>query len=442
MTSDDDTIYALASAHGAAGVAVHRVSGPRAREVFARLCRREVPPPRQAVRIVLHDPASGEALDDGLALWFPAPASFTGEDVAELHLHGGRAGVAAALDALSRLEGFRLAEPGEFSKRAFIAGKLDLTAAEGLADLVAAETEAQRRQARRQAQGELGLLYENWRARLLGLLAYQEAAIDFVDEELPPDMLSDAAAKIGELIVEIDAHLADNRRGERLRDGMSVVILGAPNAGKSSLLNALVRREAAIVSSQAGTTRDVIEAHLDLGGWPVVLADTAGLRDSADEIEGEGIRRAQARAAEADIKLALFDTTAQPDQYTIDQIDENTIVILSKTDIGTVPNRFKDADTVKISAKTGAGLPELLKRLESAVADRMELSATPVLTRQRHRNALISCVSHMKSARGATAPELLAEELRLAAQALGEITGKIGVEDLLDKIFRDFCIGK
>jgi tRNA modification GTPase len=440
--SGDETIYALASAAGAAGVAVHRVSGARAGEVFARLCRRGLPAPRQAVRVTLHDPATDEALDDGLALWFPAPHSFTGEDVVELHLHGGRASIAVALDALGRLDGFRLAEPGEFTKRAFTAGKLDLTAAEGLADLVAAETEAQRRQARRQSAGELGALYEGWRARLLSLLAYQEAAIDFVDEDLPPDMLADAAEQIAALIADIDAHLADNRRGERLRGGLSVVILGAPNAGKSSLLNALAQRDAAIVSSRAGTTRDVIDVHLDLGGWPVILTDTAGLRDTADDIEGEGVRRARLRADEADVKLVLFDGTAIPDRHTIDIIDENSVVILSKTDLHTGSREVAGHAALPISAKTSAGMTELLARLQSEVARRMDLSGSPALTRQRHRKSLENCREALQTAMSATAPELMAEELRQAAQALGRITGKVGVEDLLDKIFRDFCIGK
>jgi tRNA modification GTPase len=440
--SEDDTIYALASAAGAAGVAVHRVSGPRAREVFGRLCRRDIPPPRQAVRVTLHDPASGEALDDGLALWFPAPHSFTGEDVVELQLHGGRASIAAALGALGRLEGTRLAEPGEFTKRAFIAGKLDLTAAEGLADLVAAETEAQRRQARRQLAGELGALYEGWRARLLSLLAYQEAAIDFVDEDLPPDMLADATGQIATLMADIDAHLADRRRGERLRDGISVVILGAPNAGKSSLLNALVQRDAAIVSPRAGTTRDVIDVHLDLGGWPVILTDTAGLRDAEDEIEGEGVRRARERAVDADVKLILFDGTAITDSHTIDLIDENSIVLLSKTDLHTASGGVAGHPALAISAKTGFGMTELLARLQSEVARRMDLSGSPALTRQRHRKSLDNCRNYLEVALRATAPELMVEELRQAAQALGQITGRVGVEDLLDKIFRDFCIGK
>lgn len=438
----DDTIYALASAAGAAGVAVHRVSGPRAGEVFARLCRRGLPSARQAARVTLHDPATGEALDDGLALWFPAPHSFTGEDVVELQLHGGRASIAVALAALGRMDGYRLAEPGEFTKRAFVAGKLDLTAAEGLADLVAAETEAQRRQARRQSAGELGALYEGWRARLLSLLAYQEAAIDFVDEDLPPDLLADAAGQIAALIADIDAHLADKRRGERLRGGMSVVILGAPNAGKSSLLNALAQRDVAIVSSRAGTTRDLIDVHLDLGGWPVILTDTAGLRETADDIEGEGMRRARDRAAEADVKLVLFDGTAIPDSHTTDIIDENSIVILSKTDLQSPSREVAGHTALPISAKTGAGMPELLARLESEVARRMDLSGSPALTRQRHRKSLENCREALRAAMSATAPELMAEELRQAAQALGQITGKVGVEDLLDKIFRDFCIGK
>ena len=325
MTASD-TIYALATAPGRGGVAVIRVSGPQAAAALLALARREtLPPPRKAVRSWLTHPLTGAPLDDGLALWFPAPASFTGEDVVELHLHGGRAVVRGVAEALSALASLRPAEPGEFTRRAFLNGKLDLTAAEGLADLIDADTEAQRVQALRQLGGALASLYDGWRAELVNILAYQEATIDFPDEEIPSDLDEAARGRIAGLAKALRAHLADDRRGERLRDGVHIAIVGPPNAGKSSLLNVLAKREAAIVSEQAGTTRDVIEVHLDLGGYPVVVADTAGLRESGDLIESEGIRRARERAEAADLRIALFDGSAWP------EIDMPTALLIDAT---------------------------------------------------------------------------------------------------------------
>jgi tRNA modification GTPase len=437
-----DTIFALASAPGRAGIAVFRISGPRAGDVFAMLCHCAPPPPRQATRVRLHDPQNGAVMEDGLALWFPAPRSFTGEDVVELSLHGGRASVAATLELLAALPDSRLAEPGEFTKRAFQHGKLDLTAAEGLADLVDAETQAQLRQARRQFAGELGRLYEDWRGRLLRSLAHIEAEIDFVEEDLPDDATAGLRDNISIIINEIEDHLADGHRGERLREGVSIAIIGAPNVGKSSLLNALSKRDVAIVAARAGTTRDVIEVHLDLGGYPVILADTAGLRDSNDEIEAEGVRRARARAAEADLKLILLDgSSSEPESQTIALIDENTIIVSSKADLPKAQG-FAHMATIAVSAKTGAGLQELLARLESEVIRRFDTTAAPAITRMRHRTALAECRDSLKRALAATEPELVAEDLRLAARALGRITGRVGVEDILDVIFKDFCIGK
>ncbi len=442
VDSTPHTIFALASAPGRAGVAVFRVSGPQARDVFSLLCRSAVPQPRYAARVQIHNPDTGAVIDDGIALWFAAPRSFTGEDVVELQLHGGRASVAATLELLAPLPHSLLAEPGESTKRAFEHGKLDLTAAEGLADLVDAETEAQRRQARRQLQGELGRLYEDWRARLLRNLAHLEAEIDFVDEDLPDDATAGLRAEIANLIKEIDAHLADRHRGERLRDGVSIAIVGAPNVGKSSLLNVLARREAAIVAARAGTTRDVIEVHLDLGGYPVVLADTAGLRDSDDEIEAEGIRRARARAADADLKLVVFDTSQSDiDRQSLEIIDQDTIVVASKADLGATPV-LSGIQPLPVSAKTGEGLTALMARLETEVARRFDTLEVPVITRSRHRTALVECRDALTRALAASEAELLAEDLRLAARALGRITGRVGVEDLLDIVFRDFCIGK
>ncbi len=336
-----DTIFAPATAAGRAGVAVIRISGPDAGATLRAVTGRPLPAPRHATRARMTDPDTGVTLDEGLVLWFPAPHSFTGEDVAELHVHGSRAVLAALTAALAARPGLRLAEPGEFTRRAFHEGKLDLAEVEGLADLIAAETEAQRRQALRQLEGELGRLTERWRARLLRALAHAEAEIDFPDEDLPGGLIAALGPDLTALADEIDATLADQRRGERLRAGLSLAIIGPPNAGKSSLLNWLARREAAIVSATAGTTRDVIELQLDLGGYPVVVADTAGLRDlsaaAGDDphaaIEREGIARARARAAAADLKLLVLDASAVPDPAVLALIDRDTVVVLNKSDL-------------------------------------------------------------------------------------------------------------
>lgn len=439
-----ETIFALASAPGPAGVAVVRVSGPAAGTALRRLAGDRLPPPRRAVLRRLRDADS--ALDQALVLWFPAPASFTGEDVAELHLHGGRAVGAAVLAALRVCPGLRPAAPGEFTRRAFENGKLDLTAAEGVADLVYAQTEAQRRQALRQLDGELGRLYDGWRDRLVGALARLEAAIDFPEEDLPDGLLAEVNHQIMLLLPELTQHLDDDRRGECLREGVSVALIGPPNAGKSSLLNRLARREAAIVAATAGTTRDVIEVQLDLGGYPVVLADTAGLQTARDEVEAEGVRRALARAAQADLKIVLFDACDWPevDARTVGLIDADSIVVLNKSDLEIIPEpvRISGRPARLVSVRTGSGMNELLSDLTDAVAERIGRSEAPALTRGRHREAVEDCRAALDRARSAGLPELVAEDLRLAVRALGRITGRIDVEDILDVVFREFCIGK
>jgi tRNA modification GTPase len=441
------TIVALATAAGRAGIAVVRLSGPAAGAALAA-CAGALPPPRLARRARFRDPASGEAIDEGLALFFPAPRSFTGEDVAELHVHGSRAVVAALIEALTRLPGLRLAEPGEFTRRAFENGKLDLTAVEGLADLVAAETTAQRRQALRQLGGELGRLYETWRERLLRALAHVEAEIDFPEEGLPGDIWEHVRAEATALQGEIVAHLADGRRGERLRDGVSVAIIGPPNAGKSSLMNALAGRDVAITAASAGTTRDVIEVALDLGGYPIVLADTAGLRGSPDAVEAEGVRRARARAAGADLKVVVVDATRPTEAAAVaGLIDAAALVIANKIDLrpsdeGAWADTLGGGTALRLSVATGEGMDELLWRLEAAVAERFAPSAAPLITRARHRAALEECLTALDAFAAAFLPELAAEDLRQATQALGRITGRVGIEDMLDIIFREFCIGK
>ena len=436
--SGGDTIYALSTAPGRAGVAVLRLSGGQAAAALAALAG-IVPPPREARLVRFRDPA-GETIDRGLALYFPAPRSVTGEDVAELHVHGGRAIIAALFAALRHL-GLRLAEPGEFTRRAFLNGKLDLAAAEGLADLVAAETAAQRRQALRQLGGELGRLTEGWRARLTDAQARLEAAIDFPEDDLPPGLWEAARAEARALAHEIAACLADEHRGERLRDGLAVAILGPPNAGKSSLMNALARREVAITAASAGTTRDVIEVALDLAGYPVLLADTAGLRASGDAVEEEGVRRARARAASADLKLILVDATVPGEAAALaDLIDGDLILIANKIDL--LPPGAAPPLGLGLSVKTGAGMEALLERLGAEVAARLAVGAAPLVTRARHREALEACGSALERFAGAILPELAAEDLREAARALGRITGRVDVEDMLDRLFAEFCIGK
>ena len=440
-----DTIYALSSGAGPAGVAVIRVSGTAAGKALRAITRRDPPAPRHAARTKLFRPRNDDWLDDGMVLWFPAPHSYTGEDVAELQIHGGPAVIAAMLGALGEQPGLRLAEPGEFTRRAFLNGRLDLTEAEGVADLVAAETEAQRRQALRQAEGELGRLYDGWRERLVPALAHLEAAIDFPDEDLPTDVRERLEHEILALVDAIFQHLDDSGRGERVRQGLDIAIIGLPNAGKSSLLNLLARRDAAIVSATAGTTRDVIEVQMDLGGYPVMLADTAGLREVSGEVEQEGVRRARRRAETADLKIAVFDANDAPGMAKAAEIvDQSTIAVLNKIDLGQ-PARTVDLPALQIhsiSVITGEGVEGFLDGLQTAVEGRVGLTAQPALTRARHREALTDCLEALKRAGDVRMPELAAEDLRLAVRALGRITGRVDVEDLLDVIFRDFCIGK
>ena len=433
-----DTIYALSTAPGRAGIAVVRVSGPAAGAALRALAG-SVPPPRRARLVRVRDRA-GETIDEGLVLYFPAPKSVTGEDVAEFHLHGSRAVLNELFEALSGL-GLRPAEPGEFTRRAFLNGKLDLAAAEGLADLVNAETAAQRRQALRQLSGELGRTTEAWREQLLQMQAKLDAAIDFPDEDLPPGLWDDARAKAALLARDIAAFLADGRRGEIVREGVSVAILGPPNAGKSSLMNALARREVAITAATAGTTRDVIEVALDLAGFPVLLADTAGLRESADAVEEEGVRRARARASRADLKVIVIDATRPEEKSALrDLIDADAILVANKVDL--LPPDAPASEGVALSVKTGAGMDRLLAALGAAVAARFQPAGAAVVTRARHRAALEDCRAALVRFGAAALPELAAEDLRAAAGALGRITGRVDVEDMLDILFREFCIGK
>lgn len=438
--SATDTIFALASGAGRGAIAVLRISGAGSGPLVARLAG-GLPKPRKASLRRLRDPEDGAVLDEALVLWFPGPGSYTGEDGAEFHLHGGPAVIAAVGGALARL-GARPAEPGEFTRRAFLNGRMDLTAAEGIADLIDAETEAQRRQALRQADGALAHLYGGWAERLTRLLAHQEAAIEFAEDNLPTGLGDRAREGASALRAEIATHLADGGRGERLREGLLVAILGAPNVGKSSLLNALAGRDAAIVSARAGTTRDIVEVRLALAGVPVTLADTAGLRDATDEIEQEGIRRAHRRAGEADLVLAVFAADETPDAETLGWVKPGTLVLANKADLAPAPARIGGMTPLPISARTGEGLDRLRTCLTDAAARLAGTGEAALLTRPRHRAALSEAVAWLAEAESAVLPELVSEALRAALRSLGRLTGRIGVEDILDVVFRDFCIGK
>lgn len=445
--SERATIFALSSAAGRAGVAVIRVSGPHAGMVLNVMAGKRSKPREAAGRRIVH-PTTGELIDRGVVIWFPAPRSFTGEDVAELHLHGSVAVVRAVLGALAQLPDCRLAEPGEFARRAFDNGKIDLTQAEGLADLIDAETEGQRRQALRQAQGALSSLYESWRQSLIEAAGLVEASIDFTDEA---DVASDAFAQ-GRAIVDdlergIRRHLEDRHRGEILRSGFQVVLAGPPNVGKSSLLNALARRDAAIVSEEAGTTRDVIEVRLDLAGLPVVVSDTAGIRETEGSVEREGIRRSVARASEADLLIWLTDIHSPEPVLPLElrTLADRTLLVVNKTDLelgGGQP--VLPDDMIAISVKTGAGLDVLTERLAAIAVERISPGDAPALTQDRHRRLLEQAVQDLQVflAGDPNQTELRAEDLRRAAVAIGRISGRIDVEDVLDQVFSRFCIGK
>ncbi len=430
-SADQDTIFAVASGAGRAAIAVMRLSGPASARLLSGLCGR-LPAPRRAVLRRLHA-ADGALLDQAMVLWMPGPASYTGEDSVELFLHGGRAVIAGVADALTAL-GARPAEPGEFTRRAFLNGRMDLLEAEAVGDLIEAETEAQRKQALRQLEGALGAVYADWAGRLRWLLAQQEALIDFPDEDLPPEVEDRVLADIAALRGEIRAHLNDGRRGEKLREGLVFAVTGPPNVGKSSLVNLLSGRDVAIVAPSPGTTRDALEVRVVLAGVPVTLVDTAGLRDTADEIEAEGVRRARARAEAADHVLVIGDVRTGVDG----EPGEQTLRICNKTDLdGPVPE-----GTLGVSARTGAGIDTLRTRLADIARRLTESAGPPPLTRMRHRAALMTASERLDAAAVAELPELRAEDLRLALNAIGRITGTVGVEDLLGDIFGQFCIGK
>ncbi|KAF7722632.1 tRNA modification GTPase gtpbp3, mitochondrial [Apophysomyces ossiformis] len=459
------TIYALSTSPGKAGVAVIRISGDHAQEVVRRMTGLRTAEARKAYFRRIKHPITGEVLDRGLLLWFPGPHSFTGEHTVELHIHGGNAVVKSVLDALKCIDNFRMAEQGEFARRAFYNDKLDLTELEGLADLLNAETEVQRRLALRQAEGGLRVPYEKWREQIISCMAHTEAVIDFgEDEQIEDGVLEQVAKGILELRDSIRHHLDDSHVGEIIRSGIQVAIVGPPNAGKSTLLNRLAKREAAIVSDIPGTTRDVVEVTLNLGGYPIVVSDTAGLRESEDVIEMEGVKRAKSRLQTSDIKICLLSLGQlhfEPDGVRIgkivrDVIDEDTFVILNKQDmiegvdtselVNTIQRLTSARKVWSMSCKTGQGVDSFLQEMVGILKARFDASiASPVLiTQARHRQHLEDCVASLDAYLEMPMEDVVlsAEELRQAANALGRITGRVDVEDVLDVLFGQFCIGK
>ena len=445
MHPRDQTIFALSSGRPPSAIAVVRVSGPAAGTALAALAG-QLPAPRVATRSLLRD-LQRQLIDDALVLWFPGPASATGEDIAEFHVHGGRAVLAALFAALSGLEHMRPAEPGEFSRRAFENGKLDLTAAEGLDDLIHADTDRQRRQALRQVKGVLGDKARDWRAEIIEASALIEAGIDFSDEgDVPTELVAPALVKIKALLADVEKVLAAQGRSERLRDGLVVAIAGPPNVGKSTLINQLARRDVAIVSPHAGTTRDVIEVQLDLDGYPVTVIDTAGIRETDDPVEREGVRRAQARAGEADLVLWLTDSQEASVQHggSVPIWLVHNKIDLESGHARSVIGRDRSMAEFRISASRGDGLPELIASLVAFARDYFGAGEGGLLARERQRNLVQVVADSLRRSISVIGEgeELAAEELRTAAHALGRLLGRVDVEDILDVIFREFCVGK
>jgi len=442
------TIYALSTGPGISGIAVIRVSGKNTAEVVKKITGDELPNPREATRRKFNYINTNELIDEGVLLWFPGPNSYTGEDLAEFHVHGSRAVINALHSTISKIENCRLAEPGEFTKRAFQNGKINLIEAESIADLISSETEIQRKQALKIMSGKSSDQFNSWREKLLKILSHIEAKIDFPDEDLPKDILTNIQKTSDQVSSEIQRTLNDQKVGERIREGFKIAIIGPSNAGKSSLLNYLSKRDAAIVSEIAGTTRDVIETHLNFDGYPVVVSDTAGIRDSKDEIEKKGIKIALNRAEDADLKLVIV--SAKNVDFTKvlkDLLAKNAILVVNKSDLikGKLNSKFKKYKHVLISIKKDLNLNKLISKIKSKLKNKFISSENILITRERHRQNLKNCVYHLQKfdeRRTTREVDKAAEDLRLATRHLGMIVGKVDVEELLGSIFNDFCIGK
>jgi len=442
------TIYALSSGPGISGIAVVRVSGKDTSEVIKQITRENLPSPRVATLKKFNKVDTNELIDEGVIIWFPGPNSYTGEDLAEFHVHGSRAVISALHSSISKIKNCRLAEPGEFTKIAFQNGKINLLKAESIADLVSSETEIQRKQAIKIMSGKSSDQFNSWREKLLKILSHIEAKIDFPDEDLPKDILSEIQKTSDQVSSEIKKILDDQKVGERIREGFKIAIVGPINAGKSSLLNYLSKRDVAIVSEIAGTTRDVIETHLNLDGYPVVVSDTAGIRDSKNEIEKKGIKLALNRAEDADLKLVIID--AKNVDFTgvlKDLVDENAILVVNKSDLlnGKLNEKLKKHDHILISIKNNSNLDKLILKIKSKLENKFLSHGDILITRERHRQHLEQCINHLqnfKSKNGSEEFDKAAEDLRLATRHLGMIVGKVDVEEILGSIFNDFCIGK
>ena len=425
-----------------------RVSGKNAADVVKKLTRSKLPPPRTATLSKFNKNGANEMIDEGVIIWFPAPNSYTGEDLAEFHVHGSRAVVKAMHSSISKIKNCRLAEPGEFTKIAFQNGKINLLKAESVADLISSETEIQRKQALKIMGGKSSDKFNSWRERLLKILSHIEAKIDFPEENLPKNIISEIQKTSNNVLAEIKKTLNDQKVGERIREGFKIAIVGPINAGKSSLLNYLSKRDVAIVSEIAGTTRDVIETHLNLDGYPVVVSDTAGIRISKNEIEKKGIKIALNRAEDADLKLVII--SAKNVDFTKvlkNLLTKNAILIVNKSDLvkGKLNNKFKKYEHVLISIKKDINLNKLISKIKSKLKNQFINSENVLITRERHRQNLINCVNHLQKFQKKKSVQdfdKAAEDLRLATRHLGMIVGKVDVEELLGSIFNDFCIGK
>jgi len=441
---NSETIYSLSSGAGLAGVAVIRVSGSQASECLDIICQKPVKPRHASLRKICV-PKTNQLLDECLVLWLPGPGTFTGEDVVELQIHGGRATVKAVLDVLSGLANFRQAEAGEFTQRAFLNGRLDFVEIEGLGDLIHAQTEAQRVQALNQSSGEASEIFNKWRSDLIAILGYLEASIDFIEEDdVENNALKGFSEKLIRLRNDMNKHLKDSVRGVVVRDGVRVVIAGKPNVGKSSILNFLAKREVAIVSNIPGTTRDVLEVQLDLNGIPVIISDTAGLRENThDEIEREGMVRTRAEGGRADLVMWVSDNSEQVSGKLL-QTEAEQIFVINKSDLLKLSAEDNNDNELFVSAKTGAGMNELLEILSSKISEKFGGKEPALISRQRQKSAIKACVESIDKALEyeGNSLEIVAEQLRLAANQLGRLVGRIDVEDLLDVIFRDFCVGK
>ena len=442
------TIYALSTGPGVSGIAVIRVSGKEAAEVVKQLTGDDLPVPRVATLKKINYINTNNLIDEGVVIWFPGPNSYTGEDIAEFHVHGSRAVVSALHSSISGIKNCRLAEPGEFTKLAFQNGKINLLKAEGIADLVSAETEIQRKQAVEIMSGKSSDKFTSWRAKLLKILAHVEAKIDFPDEDLPKDILDEIQKTSNQVSKEIEKVLDDQKVGERIREGFKIAIVGPTNAGKSSLLNYLSKRDVAIVSEIAGTTRDVIETHLNLDGYPVVVSDTAGIRESKNEIEKKGIKLALNRAEDADLKLIIVNAKSVDFTSVLKElIDKNAILVVNKSDllVGNINNELKKHDHILVSIKNNLNLDKLILKIKKKLENKFISYGDILITRERHRQHLEQCISHLKNFKNKNGSEdydKAAEDLRLATRHLGMIVGKVDVEEILGSIFNDFCIGK